>query len=145
MELQPARASDLPQLLEMMREFYAHERIAFDRESSHEALSALLQDDALGEAFIIRDSVAIGYVVLVFFFSLEFRGLVAFIDELYIAEAHRGRGIGSAVLAELEFRCRARGLRALRLEVDHQNDRAKRLYERFGFIGETRSIMTRRL
>ena len=144
-ELQQATESDLAQLLEMMRDFYAHERIAFDHNASLSALTTLRGDGDRGEVLLIRDDETIGYAVIAFMFSLEFRGLVAFVDELYVIERRRARGVGSVVLAELEARCRRRGITALRLEVDHSNDAARRLYERIGFVGESRAIMTLRL
>jgi len=44
----------------------------------------------------------------------------------------RGRGVGTALLAELVEQARARGLRRLSLSVEDGN-RARRLYERAGF------------
>ena len=44
----------------------------------------------------------VGYVVVTLGFSLESGGRDGFIDELYIAPAARGRGIGAKVLALVE-------------------------------------------
>lgn len=45
---------------------------------------------------------------------------------------HRGRGVGTALLAELAARARQAGLPALSLSVEHDN-RAQRLYRRLGY------------
>jgi ribosomal protein S18 acetylase RimI-like enzyme len=49
-----------------------------------------------------------------------------------VLPAHRGRGIGTALLAELMDRARERRLPALSLSVERDNP-AARLYERAGF------------
>jgi GNAT superfamily N-acetyltransferase len=55
--------------------------------------------------------------------------------------AHRGRGIGAAVLAALETWAGARALR-LHLDVNTANPGARTLYERCGYVatGETRPL-----
>jgi len=49
----------------------------------------------------------------------------------------QGRGVGTALLGELERRARARGAAKMTLEVHNTNEAAKRLYARFGFEGWT--------
>lgn len=46
---------------------------------------------------------------------------------------HRGRGVGSRLLAEIERRCRARAIRTLRLDTRGALTEACALYERAGF------------
>ena len=47
----------------------------------------------------------------------------------------QGKGVGSALMAELERRARDRGCCKITLEVNDSNDGAKRLYKRAGFEG----------
>jgi len=51
---------------------------------------------------------------------------------------YRGKGIGSALLAEAERFCRSLGFRKLSLIVFEQNVRAKQLYERAGYVEKGR-------
>jgi [ribosomal protein S18]-alanine N-acetyltransferase len=53
-----------------------------------------------------------------------------------IAVAHgaRGRGVGEALLAEVEHAARQRGATRMRLEVRQDNGAAMRLYERRGYM-----------
>jgi len=53
-----------------------------------------------------------------------------------VAEAGRGSGIGRLLMEEFERRARALGMTAMRLSVYTDNDRARRLYERAGWIVE---------
>lgn len=46
---------------------------------------------------------------------------------------HRGRGVGSRLLADVERRCRARSIRTLRLDTRGALTEACALYERAGF------------
>lgn len=55
------------------------------------------------------------------------------VDGICVAAAHRGRGIGAALLRALMAEGCARGYGAIRLEVTDDNSRARRLYERLGF------------
>ena len=59
----------------------------------------------------------------------------------------QGHGVGTAILAELERRARAREAAKLTLEVVGSNEAAQRLYERFGFAHDTPPtyFMTKRL
>jgi len=60
-----------------------------------------------------------------------------YICGMAVDEAHRGRGIGTALLDEAEKTCRRSGFGKLSLIVFEQNVGAKRLYERAGYA-ETR-------
>jgi mycothiol synthase len=58
------------------------------------------------------------------------------VGELYVVAVsplHQGRGIGKAMVSEALKRLQARGVREAMLYVDSENERAVRLYRRFGF------------
>lgn len=55
------------------------------------------------------------------------------IDDLAVLPDFRGRGIGKALLSEVEARARSRGCCKIALEVNDSNEGAKRLYRSFGF------------
>jgi GNAT superfamily N-acetyltransferase len=60
---------------------------------------------------------------------------------MWVDPAHRGRGVGHAVLRGVDTWAQRRGLR-LHLDVNTANAAARRSYERFGFAGtgETRPL-----
>jgi GNAT superfamily N-acetyltransferase len=131
-------------LVEMMREFYAHERLAWDEAWARRGLDALLGDAALGEAWVVRRGGApAGYLVLTAGFSLEFRGRCLLLDELYVRDEHRGSGAGRAAMRVAEEVCRARGVHALRLEADRGNPRVQAFYRGLGFGDHGRDLLTR--
>lgn len=54
-------------------------------------------------------------------------------DDLSVSKAHRGKGIGTALLDKGEAYCKALGLSTLVLHVETDNERARALYEKRGF------------
>lgn len=55
------------------------------------------------------------------------------IKRMYVRPGARGRGVGAAILAELEREAIARGFRVVRLETGPLQPEAVRLYERTGY------------
>jgi ribosomal-protein-alanine N-acetyltransferase len=62
-------------------------------------------------------------------------GSEGYIQTIGVAPDHWGRGIGTALLAALLAEAERRRLASVVLEVRADNDRARQLYERFGFVG----------
>jgi GNAT superfamily N-acetyltransferase len=142
----PATAADLGALLTLMREFYASERLPFDPAVATDGLQQLFADPSSGAVYLIAlEGGAAGYFVLGFNFSLEFHGRYVWIDELYVREAWRGHGLGSAALSFVERICRDRGYAAVRLEVARRNAAAERLYRRSGYDDYDRDLLTKRV
>ncbi len=93
-----------------------------------------------------RERTPIGYLVLTIGYSLERGGRDAFIDELYVRPQWRGLGLGTLAVATAEVAARRLGVRAVHLEVDTTNERARRLYERIGFAVRQRyHLMTKKI
>ncbi|WP_339380679.1 MULTISPECIES: GNAT family N-acetyltransferase [Cyanophyceae] len=84
-----------------------------------------------------------GYIVLTFGYSLEFRGRDAFIDELYIRESYRGQGVGMSVIQFIESVCPSPEIQALYLEVERKKTAAQNLYQKVGSKDRDRYLMTK--
>jgi diamine N-acetyltransferase len=141
-----AGPGDLELLLPFVREFWAIERIPFVEPAVRRALGGILARPELGRVVVIElESVPVGYYVLTLGYSLEFGGRDAFVDELYLREPQRSRGLGARALEHAAGLCAELGAGALHLEVDHVNPRARALYERSGFAVHERALMTRRI
>ncbi|MEF3081124.1 GNAT family N-acetyltransferase [Luteimonas sp. SMYT11W] len=136
-----ATLDDLPAMLAMMRAFYSEDRLHFDDVATPRAVSALLSDPGCGALLLLGADGADGYMALTRGFSLEQGGHHALLDELYIAPAARGRGLGAQALALASTQARTWGVAVLRLEVHHHNPRAKALYLRAGFVDGIRDTL----
>jgi GNAT superfamily N-acetyltransferase len=140
-----ARSDDVDVIIPMMRAFYAIDAYPFDEAVARRAVDDLVRDSALGRIWLIRlGDAPIGYIVLTFGYSLEFHGRDAFLDELFIAEEQRGRGVGTAALRFLDATCPGLGVHTLHLEVERHNAAAQALYRRFGFHDSDRYLMNKR-
>lgn len=138
-----AGSEDSPELLSLMRMFYREEGYPFNEERTRCALLALLSNPLFGAVWVFRmEGRAVGYLVVTFGYSLEFGGRDAFVDELFVEPAARGQGIGTRALEIAQEHCRRNGVAALHLEVEHENPKARALYERIGFKAHNRFLMT---
>lgn len=139
-----ATSDDAEIIIALMREFYAIEHLIFDEQQSREALALLLENRLLGTVFLIDvDDEPAGYGVVTFGFSLEFYGRFALLDELYLQENCRGRGLGKASLEFVENLCRRDGIHTLRLEVAKTNSRALSIYRQAGYRDQDREFLTK--
>ncbi|MEX0328597.1 MAG: GNAT family N-acetyltransferase [Ruegeria sp.] len=140
--LRLARPDDLDRLMNLVAAFHDESGIEQDQESRRAALSPLLEGIPHGCIYLIGPGRApLGYIILTFGWSVEFGGMDAFVDEIYIRPAVRGRGIATEVLHDLPKALADAGLMALHLEVDRTNEAAHKLYLRSGFKPRDRYML----
>ncbi len=142
-----ATADDRDRLLAMVEKFHAWGGLQTPAEAREAAIDLLLSGEVQAAAWLIGPARApVGYIVVSFGFSIELGGRDAFIDEFYIRENVRGRGMGSQCLQTLMPQLRDMGIKALHMEVDHDNPKAAKLYRRAGFKARDEYyLMTRAL
>jgi ribosomal protein S18 acetylase RimI-like enzyme len=139
-----ARPADVDAIVALVHEYYAGEGYAFDEAAARRAIAGL--DATRGRLWVADEGGAVvGYLAVTFGWSIEYHGRDAFIDELYVAPSHRGRGLGRAAMTLAEEACRTAGVQALHLEVERTNVNARELYRRRGFTDSERLLMTRPL
>jgi len=142
-----ATLADFELLFELMRRMQLDDpwEEPFHEPTVRANLAELLQNPDYGIAYIVReDSTPIAYLVLCFDFSLEYRGKGAWVDELFVSPAHRGKGIGTQLLDLSERASRDHQAKVLHLEVNHGNP-AIELYRRRGFSDHHRFLMSKPL
>lgn len=96
----------------------------------------------LGSILMIENGdVAVGYAILINFWSNEYGGIMLNIDELYIAPPYRGKGFATAFVRHLS-ETRFNNAVALQLEVSPKNRSARRLYDSLGFTPHPNNVLT---
>lgn len=145
LELCPAGAPDFDELLPLVRAYHAFEGVELDDVLRQAGLRQLLAEPSLGRAWLIREGrTTVGYGAICRGFSLEFGGYDGFLDELFLIEPARGRGLGARVLAALPALAAALDIRKLHLEVARDNVPARRLYARAGFVAREKYVLMSR-
>ena len=127
-----AHLDDLDALLPLVRDFYETDRHHYDESRVVGALRPLLADDSVGQVWIAESSGrCLGYAVVTWSYSLESGGRDCILDEIYVTTT--SIGLGSDLLAAVFDGARSQGARAIFLETESHNDRARRFYRRHGF------------
>lgn len=140
------RPEEAPALAGLMRAYYAFDGHDFDAARTEATLAEFLSSPDHGRAwFIEEDGAVAGYMVICFGYSLSFGGRDAFVDEIYLHEPFRGRGLGRDALTFMIAEAKRLGIKALHLEVNEDNVPAQRLYDALGFARGHFRLMSRRL
>jgi GNAT superfamily N-acetyltransferase len=145
--LRPANDDDLPLLTVFMRQLREDdpEEGRFDEPRCVPAMRRLIANPSLGRAWLIEvETQPAGYAVLTLGYSIEFGGVAAFVDELFVAREFRGRGVGTRTLELVIDEARNLNVAILLLEVTQSNERANRLYRNVGFADRGHHLMTLR-
>lgn len=140
-----AEPSDRDVLLDLIAAYHAFEQIPHDSTATAQAIAPLLDHTDAGRVWLVEEAgQTVGYVALCFGYSIEFGGRDAFVDEMYLREDARGRGLGKSALDKVADEARGLGVKALHLEVARDNTRAQRLYDRLGFVLRDRYVLMSR-
>ena len=124
---------DKASVLEMMRVFYASPAVLSNgsEEIFLNDIENCVNDSPYLEGYIFESEGNIqGYAMAAKSFSTEFGKPCIWIEDLYIKDDYRGLGIGSMFLEYIEEKYSDH---FLRLEVEEENERAVKVYEKSGF------------
>jgi len=136
-----ADPSDATRLLPMVERFHGESGLDTTADHREAAVMPLLEGSPLGAIWMIGPKMApVGYICVSFGWSIEMGGMDGIIDEFWIREKVRGRGMGSEALDALKKALGAAGVAALHLEGI--GDGATRLYERAGFRRRPHALLT---
>jgi ribosomal protein S18 acetylase RimI-like enzyme len=138
------RPEDAERLADLMARFAAEYGLAGRDEARNTAVQPLLEGSPYGAAYLFGPPRApTGYLVVTFGWSIELGGMEAWIDEIYVRTAVRGRGLATEALFALARALREAGVAAIHLEVDRDDPAAQNLYRKCGFALRDRySLMT---
>ena len=126
-------AEDKACVIEMMRVFYASPAVLSNgsEEIFINDVDNCVNESPYLEGYIFENSKEVqGYAMVAKSFSTEFGRPCMWIEDLYIKDEYRGLGLGSKFLNYIKEKYPDS---ILRLEVEKENERAVRVYEKCGF------------
>ena len=106
-----------------------------------ETLEAILASDSSVLLIAVSERVIVGALTLVLFRIPT--GLRAWIEDVIVDEAARGRGIGEVLSQAAIERARAAGARTVDLTSRPSREAANRLYQRLGFVERETNVYRR--
>lgn len=125
--------SDREAVVNMMRTFYHSPAVWTNgsEEIYHNDITACVGDSPYAEGFIFENENGIcGYGMIAKSFSTEFGKPCIWIEDLYLKEEYRGKGISSSFFVYLEEKFPNT---IMRLEVEEDNTRAVAVYKKNGY------------
>ncbi len=130
-----ATSDDVEDLIPLYRGFMLHEQVQPPPvDELRRRLRRLLASET-DEVLLARagDGAAAGYLQWRWFFSVWRPDLDAYIEDVFVAEPARGRGVGRRLVEQSLERARERGVARICLDTNERNRPARHLYEQLGF------------
>ena len=125
--------ADREAVVALMREFYATPYVSTNGsdEIFYADVDACLAGSPYVEGYVfLSDGEICGYAMLAKSYSTEFGKPCIWIEDLYLRDACRGKGLGSRFIEQVS---RAYPGALLRLEVEAENEYAIGVYKKAGF------------
>jgi len=134
-QIRAAISNDIPPLLALIRRYWEFEGIrGFEALPIEQVLKELLGDSARGAVWVAdSQGTLVGYLIVVLVLSVEHRGWMGEIDELFVLPAARSCGTGSLLLARAEAALAQRGCVRLQLQLGAANSAARTFYGHRGY------------
>ena len=133
--IEPAALDDLPALVALLGLLFSQEaEFTPNPTLQAQGLKMILSQPTVGQVWVVRHGPqVVGMCSLLFGVSTALGTRVAWLEDVVLLPTVRGRGWGSALLAEVLQQAKQMGCARLSLLTDADNLGAQRFYARFGF------------
>ena len=130
-----ARESDEARCSELLGILFSQEHeFTADAAVQSRAISMIIRNPELGRIFVGEiDGVVQGMVLLLFTISTVLGRKVALLEDMVVAPAWRGKGLGTLLINHAEDFARSEGFGRITLLTDRDNDIAQQFYRAQGF------------
>jgi GNAT superfamily N-acetyltransferase len=132
--------ADVDELLPLVRAYCDFYEASPSDEDLIRLFGALIDDpEREGVQLIARDAggAAVGFATIYWSWSTSDAARIGVMNDLFVAEAARGRGIAERLIAACRSECTGRGARRLAWQTAPDNARAQAVYERVGGTRES--------
>jgi GNAT superfamily N-acetyltransferase len=136
-----AELDDAPTVARLLVEFRDWNGGDWPSENAFVASVELIIERGEGEFLlgaVDADSPATAVCQLRYRFSVWVAAHDCWLEDLFVSDAARGKGLGRAMVTAALDRAEARGARRIELDTKEGNLRARGLYESLGFSGESK-------
>jgi GNAT superfamily N-acetyltransferase len=124
--IRTATSEDLPLVQRLFRAFNDEIPDAAWRDDDREEDTAALEQAIADDVVLLADDIGLAV-------ATKTGAKLGFLDILYVEPEARGSGVAAELLRETASALRDRGAEVLELEVLQSNERARAVYERWGF------------
>lgn len=131
----PATIADIPALCKLLNELFMQEaEFKPDHAAQSRGLASIIEHPEIGSILVARrQDKIVGMVNLLYTVSTALGERVAILEDMVVAPAMRGSGIGSKLIERAVEHARCNGCRRITLLTDQTNQAAQRFYGRHGF------------
>lgn len=133
-------SADVDELLPLVRAYCDFYEASPSDDDLIRLFGALIDDpEREGMQLIARDAggAAVGFATIYWSWSTSDAARIGVMNDLFVAEAARGRGIAERLIAACRSECARRGARRLAWQTAPDNARAQAVYERVGGTRES--------
>ena len=126
--------------IKILAPLFDNYRVFYKQDSNLKAAETFLlerlkkKDSLIYTAFINNE--AVGFTQLYPLFSSVSMQPMLLLNDLYVNNNHRNKGIGEALINKAKAYCKTNNLKGLGIQTAHDNP-AQHLYQRLGFVLDT--------
>lgn len=135
MRIERATPADIPELGDLLSVLFSQEvEFTPDAEAQRRGLARIIDHSEIGAVLVARqDGQLVGMVTILFTVSTALGERAAWLEDMIVSPASRGRGIGTTLLAEAISFARAQSCKRMTLLTDQKNEAAQSFYAKQGF------------
>ena len=133
MEIRKITRADKKIVVDMMRDFYNSPALITNGSEKifDNNVESCIKNSPYIEGYVFEvENKIIGYGMIAKSFSTEFGGECIWIEDIYLEKDYRGQGFGTKFINYVKENYPGK---ILRLEAEHDNQRALTTYKKFGF------------
>lgn len=135
LRVEPASIEDLPELVNLTMDLFAHSGdLRADSQVQEHGLRLILEQPSRGRIFVLRsDDTIFGMVNLLFTISTAMGGFVILMEDVIVHPVHRGHGYGSMLIKYVLDFAKKKDFKRITLLTDKISADSQNFFKKMGF------------